>query len=57
MARGCCIRQDGAPGCCCCRVEWAMWGNMNALYAAASEAESSWIDLENGKSSFSVSYL
>ena len=23
--------------CCCCRVEWAMWGNMNALYAAASE--------------------
>lgn len=23
--------------CCCCRVEWAMWGNVNALYAAASE--------------------
>lgn len=32
--RGCC-GQEG--GCCCCRVEWAMWGNMNALYAAASE--------------------
>lgn len=35
MARGCCAREDGAPGFSCCRVEWAMWGNMNALYAAA----------------------
>ena len=32
--RGCC-GQDAS--CCCCSVEWAMWGNMNALYAAASE--------------------
>lgn len=25
--------------CCACRVEWAMWGNINALYAGISESQ------------------
>ena len=43
MARG---NEDGGGCRVRFRIEWAMWGNMNALYAAVSE-----FLILNGKSS------